>query len=181
MDGIVRWGKEKAIWIKYLELLGSKVCEYIIFHPLWNSGDATDGYNTAQLMDTMERWKEASDTIGYNLIQLDERKKIQLDERKKPPNPFRFSIDRISFERLGSVVGEHGGGCQKLEPRLKIVQQRLRCAWKNAIIVNINLLYIIKYHLDKTGNCILTCEERLCEAIFCFLLSFVDHVGQSPS
>ena len=58
----------------------------------WIQHGSIDGYNGA-----VER------SVWYNWIHI----QIQLDERKKPPNPFRFSIDRISFERLGSAVGEH--------------------------------------------------------------------------
>ena len=104
----------------------------------WIQHGSIDGYNGAVERSVWYNWIQ-SDTIGW-------------EEKASESIPFLHWSDQFR----AAWISSGRACCQKLEPRLKIVQERLRHAWKNAIIVNINLLHIIKYHLDKTGNCSLT-------------------------
>ena len=104
----------------------------------WIQHGSIDGYNGAVERSVWYNWIQ-SDTIGW-------------EEKASESIPFLHWSDQFRAAWISSGRAR----CQKLEPRLKIVQERLRHAWKNAIIVNINLLHIIKFHLDKTGNCSLT-------------------------
>ena len=107
----------------------------------WIQHGSIDRYNGAVERSVWYNWIQ-SDTIGW-------------EEKASESIPFlhwsdQFRAAWISSRRARWRLPEVGAQIEDCSREI------IHRAWTNGIMVNINLLYIIKYHLDKTGNCSLT-------------------------